>query len=611
MSPVARPHISLRLGAESGAPAIGAERAPLVADGGATSRAAAASSAGNAAPIGTCTDAAAHSFLLLQGPVGPFFRELAAALRAFGPVRRVAFNSGDIGDARGDCLRFDAPLDGWPAYLVALVRAHAVTDLLLFGDCRPWHRLAVDALNAEAPSVRVHVFEEGYLRPSWITLERGGVNGFSPLLALGDDFSAAPEADLPLAPSREPGGSSLKLGLYSTRHYANVLAGRIFFGGGHTHRTRATAEAVAWVAKLARTPLRRRREAKRQTELMARRGRMFIALVQIDSDPQIRVHSGFPTMSHFIAAVIPSFARHAPDDAFLVVKNHPLDPGLHDYRRLVGEHAAAHGIAARVHFLDGGDLPGLLGRAVGVVTVNSTAGISALHRLVPVKALGSAIYDLPGLTSPQSLDDFWRAPIAPEPRAYQAFRHVIARRSQINGSFYTRAGREMLIADLTARLRVGHALSVEPVPFAGGVIGDRRRVPRPVPVPLPARELAAPGLAAAPGFAPAAPGLPSIAPGFASAAPGALAFHASGGLNAATLHASRSATAAAAFDVANSVAAMARAAAPSAAAAALQAEALAATRLALPTAPATQAATSSGGADQIDPHWLAARISRT
>ncbi|WP_441294118.1 capsular polysaccharide export protein, LipB/KpsS family, partial [Bordetella pertussis] len=31
---------------------------------------------------------------------------------------------------------------------------------------------------ARASGVRVHVFEEGYFRPHWVTLERGGVNGF-------------------------------------------------------------------------------------------------------------------------------------------------------------------------------------------------------------------------------------------------------------------------------------------------------------------------------------------------------------------------------------------------------------------------------------------------
>ncbi|WP_458339329.1 capsular polysaccharide export protein, LipB/KpsS family, partial [Bordetella pertussis] len=32
---------------------------------------------------------------------------------------------------------------------------------------------------ARASGVRVHVFEEGYFRPHWVTLERGGVNAHS------------------------------------------------------------------------------------------------------------------------------------------------------------------------------------------------------------------------------------------------------------------------------------------------------------------------------------------------------------------------------------------------------------------------------------------------
>src|SRR5690606_6866373 len=64
-------------------------------------------------------------------------------------------------------------------FLRSLMEASKVTDVWLFGDCRPIHRPAVDL--AKALGVNVWVFEEGYFRPAFITCARGGVNGNSPL----------------------------------------------------------------------------------------------------------------------------------------------------------------------------------------------------------------------------------------------------------------------------------------------------------------------------------------------------------------------------------------------------------------------------------------------
>ena len=54
-----------------------------------------------------------------------------------------------------------------------------VTDLHVFGDWRPLHREAV--LLARVRGIRVWAYEEGYLRPDYITMEQGGVNGLSSL----------------------------------------------------------------------------------------------------------------------------------------------------------------------------------------------------------------------------------------------------------------------------------------------------------------------------------------------------------------------------------------------------------------------------------------------
>jgi len=102
--------------------------------------------------------------------------------------------------------------------------------------------------------------------------------------------------------------------------------------------------------------------------------------------------------------------------------------------------AARHGISNRILFVDGGHLPTLLARALGVVAVDSTVGASAFDHGCPVKALGRATYNFEGLTDQQPLDSFWTSPEKPKAGVYAAFRAVLRSRCLVRGSFYSKEG---------------------------------------------------------------------------------------------------------------------------------------------------------------------------
>eukprot|EP00913_Durusdinium_trenchii_P033378 g31247.t1 len=142
---------------------------------------------------------------------------------------------------------------------------------------------------------------------------------------------------------------------------------------------------------------------------------------------------------HLPNAVIRSFAQHAPVDARLLFKVHPIDNGLSRWPQTIGSLAKQLGVAERVYVADGGDTDALIARAAGVVTVNSTVGLTALGLGKPVIALGSAIYDIAGLTSQQSLATFWTDPSAPHPALYDAFVRALAATTQVRGGFIGRA----------------------------------------------------------------------------------------------------------------------------------------------------------------------------
>ncbi|PNB52506.1 capsular biosynthesis protein, partial [Pseudomonas sp. FW305-130] len=109
----------------------------------------------------------------------------------------------------------------------------------------------------------------------------------------------------------------------------------------------------------------------------------------------------------------------------LVVKEHPLDNGLKAWRPIVRESAARHGTPDRVVFIEHGDTHDLIRTARGVVTVNSTTGTLALAAGKPVAVLGTAVYNLSGVTHQGSLDDFWEHPGTPQLEIYDAFCRVL------------------------------------------------------------------------------------------------------------------------------------------------------------------------------------------
>ena len=121
------------------------------------------------AGLGDPQPLATRNILLLQGLMGPLFRRLGQVLRRDGyAVHKVNFNGGDRLFWRlPNAIDYRGRLEDWPAALRQLIADRAITDVLLFGDCRPIHMAAI-AVCREL-HIPVHVFEEGYIRPDWVT----------------------------------------------------------------------------------------------------------------------------------------------------------------------------------------------------------------------------------------------------------------------------------------------------------------------------------------------------------------------------------------------------------------------------------------------------------
>lgn len=394
-----------------------------------------------------------RSVLFLQGLATAFFARLGAALAARGHrVHRVNFNAGDrLFWPRPGAIDFNGRPADWPGALDRLLAERTVTDLVLFSDCRPLHAAAIPV--ARARGCAVHVFEEGYLRPGWITLERDGVNAHSTLPRDPAWYIAEARALPPEPPEAHLGGRFLRRAAEDVAYNTAALLGRRRFPHWRTHRPlHPFHEYAGWVLRGARRPLTRPLSALRLRRLAAGEAPYYVFPLQLDGDYQIRHHSPYASLREAITEVVGSFARHAPREARLVVKGHPLDNGLTPWGLVTRRAARAAGVADRVDFVAEAPFGPLLGPARGIVTVNSTAGGQGLDTGKPVVALGRALYDMPGLTWQGGLDAYWTAAGPPDPALVAAFRRVLIDRCLIRGGFFSEAGIRIGVAAAVARL---------------------------------------------------------------------------------------------------------------------------------------------------------------
>jgi len=330
------------------------------------------------------------------------------------------------------------------------------TDLILLGDWRPLHSEAV--LLARQRGIRVWVFEEGYLRPNNLTLEEGGVNAASPLPrdAKGVRALAARLAHMrPETSSKADNPMWLRVLMTAWNHVGNVLLWPLF----HRYRTHRPCcigrELIGW---LPHWLMRKRRHADSQHVLRhfyRQKLPYYFMPLQLDSDSQIRRYSPFSGILESLAVVITDFAVHAPEDSFLLIKNHPLDNGLLNYRRYVRSLGAATGCSDRLHFLEGVSTTRLINRCQGVVLCNSTVGLSALQAGKAVYCLGDAVYAMPGLASSgrdMPLSRFWSELPAPDAALLEDFLHVLRVAALIPGNFYSCSGIDDAIAAALRRM---------------------------------------------------------------------------------------------------------------------------------------------------------------
>lgn len=397
-------------------------------------------------------DNSQRHFLLVLGPFGRFTSALAADLTRTGAqCSRVILNGGDLHDwGFRDGLVYRGDRRGFDQWLSRTIRREQITDVIIYGNSHPYCIAAKQV--AASLGLALWVMEQGYFRPFWVTLEQGGVNANShmprnPEYYLRTAATLAEPVDTWLPPLTPRAVRNI-----FRYHAAAILASAAFPGFRMPYRYGVLDQLQGHARRYLSQKLFRARHAADVARALAGDGPLFIVVLQRPGDSQLVTHSPFELAAEFIGRVVDNFAAHAPANARLLFKSHPLDHGLERHRREIERAARANGLQARVFFSDAGDLNQLIPHIDGAVTVNSTAGLSMIAHGVPTVALGEALYDMAGLTHQGPLDLFWSAPEAPDAQLYAAFRKVVIAQTQLGGAYADPHGLTMAARSAARRL---------------------------------------------------------------------------------------------------------------------------------------------------------------
>jgi capsular polysaccharide export protein len=379
------------------------------------------------------------NILLIQGPYGIFFKKLDNFLMGNGArTYSVCLNAGDrFFSNKNNIIDYKGKKEAWVSFIKQIIIDHKISKIFLFGDCRYYHRAAIQEANELG--IECFVFEEGYIRPDFVTLEKSGVNAFSSNCR---DRSFYDNMNLDNLVSPKVLSANIKYSriVCQTIVYyilMNVLKFRYPYYEHH-RETFCLKEAFYGI----RNGLRRmwfkisERNVGKQLQTKFSKKYYFVPL-QTHSDYQIRTHSNYTSIEEFIRKVLFSFARHAPKETFLIFKHHPMDRGRKNYSRFINRISVNLGINYRIMVVHDVHLPTCLKNAIGTVTINSSVGFSSLYHKIPTIALGRALYDIEGLTcNGMLLNDFWNDYKAPDTLLYKKFRLYLIEKTQLNGSFY-------------------------------------------------------------------------------------------------------------------------------------------------------------------------------
>ena len=375
--------------------------------------------------------------LFLIGPIGTFFARLSWYLEDnYVRTYKILFPLHEYGFSKSKIIKYDQDIDKFKKFLSKTIINYEIRHIFMYGNVLIPHKQALDLvkeLNLEGISVKTHIFELGYLRPNFVTLENEGINYNSSLIRSREFY--------------------LKQNSYSIlpepKKHARFRIRKIWKTISFINHSFKNYKIVEKEHKLQPKPIYIWfqikgfflkyffffSEYKLKNYFLTKK--YFLVILQVSTDSQLTEGSDFKDNKKFIYKVIKDFAEASRNDVNLVFKHHPRDRGYTNYYHEIEKISKEFGVYKNIFYIHDYYLSKLFQNqnCKGTVLINSTVGYQSLYHSVPVKSLGITPYNIKGLSDQKDLVSFFKNPSPVDKLLFNKFYKFILENSQINGNF--------------------------------------------------------------------------------------------------------------------------------------------------------------------------------
>ena len=376
------------------------------------------------------------SVLFLIGPIGTFFPRLSKYLDKKNIKNyKISFPLFEFGFPRNKRINFDKDIKYFPEFLEKLVIEKNIKHIFMYGNVLIPHCDALDLvikLNKNGNNIQSHIFELGYIRPNFVTLEQNGVN-YNSSFILNKEFYSKQE-------SYKYFPEAIKQGLRIRKLWKAIT----FFKHSFTNY-----KIVDFEHKLQPKPSYLWFQVKGfllkyyyffkeyKCKIDFLKNNYFIVILQVATDSQLLKGSIIKDNHKFINLVIKNFSEADIRNIKLVFKHHPRDRGYNNYSNYIKKISRNYKIDSQVKYIHDYPLSKIFtnSNCLGTVLINSTVGYQALFHRIPLKSLGITPYNIEGLADQKELKLFFKNPSKVDYDLFNKFYKYILENSQINGNF--------------------------------------------------------------------------------------------------------------------------------------------------------------------------------
>ena len=269
------------------------------------------------------------------------------------------------------------------AFLRDFLKQEKIDFIVMHNDLRWQHALAVYV--CKQLDIKYLITERGLFRPNTTTVEFQGVNAYSSLPVNIDFYDSIIPKDFSFKEHSISKFKHLQINLkFAIFLCLNSLGDILKI---NTQLANKRYNLVDYASLF----LKQRNYFKNKLSVPLPKKYIFIPL-QVNTDTQVLVHSGYENIQDFISHVEKTFYDEQ-NNVSLVFKPHPMDKGMEytfDSRSIVVD----------------SDTNKLIQGSEFIITINSTVGFEAIQHYKVVIVLGEAFYKIPKLCVASSIKSF-------------------------------------------------------------------------------------------------------------------------------------------------------------------------------------------------------------